>query len=372
MQVIQFPSRAARTFGVGGTGSVRGAVNESVAGAHPFLSRGIQNPNRYTRAGSSRSRTAGMEEYRALVQSAQAPGFLRSQLGGRLVLGDPSGQNIVREEIGVDGGWSRWTDDGGGLNAAMRTAALGLEASIQSALSLARQSTSAGETGAVGQSSVGLTVSAETHVNANVAPEINTVGNSTLPSTDAEPSSSSGAGPVSDPAPYNDPQSSGSPSNAMSTGPTPMDAANLMEDSDGGLEDNAELALALRLSMESGGPYLGAAVNDAIANDAELAPNSSVDNAASGPVLSSSTGQELNSAAVSSVSQPQGDSSGSNRDGESAIEAAFLAELPEELRAEVIAQQSSQGGARWSGGAAVQSNPGWLDSMLLHQTCCFE
>jgi hypothetical protein len=302
-----------------------------------------------------------MEEYRALVQSAQAPGFLRSQLGGRLVLGDPSGQNIVREEIGVEGGWSRWTDDGSGSNAAMRAVALGLEASIQSALSPARQVTSAGEAGALGQSSVGLTTSTETHVSASVAPEMDSVGNSTLPST-GEPGSDAArppsSGRVVDPATHHDPQSSSAPSSAMSLGSNQTDAANVMEDSDGALEDNAELALALRLSMESGGPDVGAVVNDEGADDAERAPNPSVENDALSSILSSSAGQELNSG--NSGSCPQGESSVSNREGESAIDAAFLAELPEELRAEVIAQQSSQGGTRWSGGAAIQSNPGWL------------
>jgi hypothetical protein len=134
--------------------------------------------------------------------------------------------------------------------------------------------------------------------------------------------------------------------------------ANSMEDLDGGLEDNAELALALRLSMESGGSGSVAAVNDASANDSGLAPNLPLENIASGPVLGNpSVVQELNSGV--SGFQPPDDSSGSNREGDSAIDAAFLAELPEELRAEVIAQQSSQGG-RWPGGAVLRSNPGFL------------
>jgi hypothetical protein len=361
MQVIQFPGRAPRTFGVsGGAGAGRVAVNESVAGAHPFLSRGIQNANRYTRAGSSRSRAAGMEEYRALIQSAQAPGFLRSQLGGRLVLGDPSGQNMVREEIGVEGGWSRWTDDGGGSNGAMRAAALGLEASIQSALSPARQAATTGEAAASVQSSMGMTMSTESRASATVAPETDTaeVPSTGEPGLDAQPSSLTGS--ESDSALLRAHRDSIAPSNAT----TQVDAANAMEDLDGGLEDNAELALALRLSMESGVSDLSSAVNDASANDAELlAPNPAVENAASSPVpTSASAGHESTSTVVNlnSVSQPPGDSGGSNREGESAIDAAFLAELPEELRAEVIAQQSSQDGTRWIGGAAIQSNPGWF------------
>jgi hypothetical protein len=58
----------------------------------------------------------------------------------------------------------------------------------------------------------------------------------------------------------------------------------------------------------------------------------------------------------STLSHPvQDDTLSSDRGGDSTIDAVFLAELPDELRAEVIAQQTAQTASRWPELATNQS-----------------
>ena len=344
--MIQFPGRASRSFvaGAGGTSaSYIRVVNESAAGSHPMLSRGLQASGRYSRPGSTRSRMAGIDEYRALMQSSQGPAFLLNQLGGRLVLGDPAAQHFGREENGADSGWSRWTDDGGGSNAAMRSLSLGLEACIQTALSSSRQ-LSAME----GVTALPAPVTVE--ANASDSSVLPTALTSTPGLVDRLPSSSSSFLTAEATAGENVAMSSSTIEVVNADAPTGLDFE------DRTIDDNEELALALRLSMETGNssnavptdPNGGELGHD---NDVSMPENENNDVQTNVPTIDSE-GLEI-------ASDANRDAEPSIRnEEESAIDAAFLAELPDELRAEVIAQQSSSSASRWLGGASAQSNTG--------------
>ena len=355
MHVIQFPGRSTRAFVAGAnSASIRVAVNETASGSHPFLSRGMQNSSRFSRPGSSRSRMAGIDEYRALA--AQSPAFLLSHLGGRLVLGEPNNSHLGREENGADGGFSRWTDDGSGSNAGMRALSLCLESSIQSALSSAQQPT-ADSISVVKPSNSLSSVHVENLVdeagdssqhrpsgassnlghqeNVNAARSSTTLTSSEAGASDGDP---------------------GAASNTVQIGNVEGNDNSIIDDRS--LDDNDELALALRLSMESGDSMQPLPVNNE--GGAEL------QNVETQHSLSNETnilGGVGGSGAPRNVDSMSGVQSSDSLEA-GAIDAAFLAELPDELRAEVIAQQSSQGTTRWAGGGA-QLNPGMNFMVLL-------
>ena len=344
MQVIQFPGRAPRAFVAGAAGaSVRVAVNESSAGSHPLLSRGIQTSGRYSRPGSSRSRVSGIDEYRALMQSSHAPAFLLNQIGGRLVLGEPGGQLGGREESGTEAGWSRWTDDGGGSNAAMRSLSLGLETSIQTALSVARPVTALQPLVPV---SVDNSVGAASHPESAAELGSALFGSTAVADNSGEQLSAGSSSAVA---------AGGGDLNiaADATEAVRMDATST-DAEDRGMDDNDELAMALRLSMESGTSNLSSEQP----TDGDMVR----ENETSIPVASVSVIDVLSNDGPEPVeTRPDLVTSGEpshRNDEESAIDAAFLAELPDELRAEVIAQQSSHTASRWPGGTATQESAG--------------
>jgi hypothetical protein len=302
----------------------------------------MQASGRFSRPGSTRSRMPGIDEYRALVQSAQSPAFLLSHLGGRLVLGDPSNQHLAREGNGADGGWSRWTDDGSGSTAAMRTLALGLETCLQSVLSSAQQLAVEGVTGQKPSASLSSesarnessrVVEDSSHAS-SVAGASNTENANILSSSEHLALADTGA--ISETS-----------APAILSGDAEESTPDIIDER--GLDDNDELALALRLSMETG---------DSSQLVAPAQHRGDAERETGGPL------QELNESEVEIGPGSQGNllpvlgAHTSDQVEDGAIDAAFLAELPDELRAEVIAQQSSQGATRWPSGAATQTNLG--------------
>eukprot|EP00282_Hemiselmis_andersenii_P026610 CAMPEP_0169482690 /NCGR_PEP_ID=MMETSP1042-20121227/30823_1 /TAXON_ID=464988 /ORGANISM="Hemiselmis andersenii, Strain CCMP1180" /LENGTH=887 /DNA_ID=CAMNT_0009597601 /DNA_START=1 /DNA_END=2662 /DNA_ORIENTATION=+ len=391
MQVLRFPGRGGRSGG-GDARSLPRMLHEVPAADHPLLSRRQDPSSRVSRAAYAPASTPSE------TSSASAAGANLPELEDLL---EGANSYIVDREGG--GGGSRWTDDGAGLSAGMRGLALELEESL--AASLQEQAPPRADDAAAApapdapsdQSASAAAVAPST--SQGTAPAAPTPATAPAAASGADPFisqapapaaaaaasiSGAGAGGAPDTAPAGTSSAGGDEASAggdvkmgSSQGEAPQQEQQQQAakpsaegQGEGAMEEDEddEFEAALRLSMAS------AAAPDSSAPPAQPAPPAPEAGQQSVAPAPAAAGAGAAEAAPVAPSGGAGAGAGVVEGG---IDPSFLAELPEELRAEVMAaQQQQEAAARLAANASTAIDPEFLaalppdiqaDVLLQHQ-----
>ena len=407
LQVIRLPSgRGGRERG-GEDQQSPAALHEVPAAEHPLLARAGANARAQSASHVGNADVlAGLESLsRHVRRELEAPMILAQPgvLNPRgFFLGDaghpamPTG--FGREDASGGGAANRWSDDGGASSSSMRTVAQQMEARLVRALTSAEPAT-AHAPGATGSSAAlqaapsqsqdsssarggnDAAAAAQLPAAAGTAAAGSAAANAGASSTsmeleitsqpdaavqEVEPLFSFPGGAAAPPGAASSattadagvgPQATAQPETTSTATPAaanveqPLHLPNSEEDAMN--EDEDELEAALRMSLEAAEAAApGAAGGDGAAAAAAAsrevptaAPGAAGADAAAAGAAAPPAGSQGAGAAAVSASAASGAGAAAQDSADAGIDPAFLAELPEDLRAEVMAQQARQNAA---------------------------